>query len=142
VEPPGRRAAGADAARRRRLAAAVPRRPPRGGGRPTPPPAPALRQDPCPPARHGPPLILREVLGYRADEVAGMLDSTVESVTSALKRARAALQRRLPPAAEQEPPPAPDSPSEQAIVAKFVGAWESADVGALVALLTDDVFVS
>jgi RNA polymerase sigma-70 factor (ECF subfamily) len=87
-------------------------------------------------------LILRDVLAFHADEVAEMLDSTVESVTSALKRARANLQRRLPPAAEREPTPAPDSPSEQAIVAKFVGAWESADVGALVALLTDDVFVS
>ena len=87
-------------------------------------------------------LVLRDVLGFHADEVADMLDSTVESVTSALKRARANLQRRQPPAAEREPAPAPDSPSEDAIVARFVSAWESADVDALVALLTDDVFVS
>jgi len=40
------------------------------------------------------------------------------------------------------PPPAAGSPSEDAIVAKFVRAWESADLGALVALLTDDVFMS
>jgi RNA polymerase sigma-70 factor (TIGR02960 family) len=85
-------------------------------------------------------LVLRDVLGFHADEVAEMLDSTVESVTSALKRARAGLQRKLPPAAE--PPPAPDSPSEDAIVARFVRAWESADLDALVALLTDDVFIS
>jgi RNA polymerase sigma-70 factor (ECF subfamily) len=71
-----------------------------------------------------------------------MLDSTVESVNSALKRARASLQRRLPPTGEHEPPPAPDSPAEQALVAKFVRAWESADLDALVALLTDDVFAS
>ena len=87
-------------------------------------------------------LILRDVLGFHASEVAGMLNSTVESVTSALKRARASLQRRLPPAAGREPPPAAGSPAEDAIVARFTRAWQSADVGALVALLTDDVFVS
>jgi RNA polymerase sigma-70 factor (ECF subfamily) len=87
-------------------------------------------------------LILRDVLGFRASEVAGLLDTTVESVTSALKRARASLQRRRPQAPGREPPPAPASPAEDAIVAKFVRAWESADIGALVALLTDDVFVS
>jgi RNA polymerase sigma-70 factor (ECF subfamily) len=87
-------------------------------------------------------LILRDVLGFHANEVAGMLDSTVESVTSALKRARASLQRRQPTAADREPPPVPESPAEDAIVAKFVRAWESADLDALVALLTDDVFIS
>jgi RNA polymerase sigma-70 factor (TIGR02960 family) len=87
-------------------------------------------------------LILRDVLGFHASEVAEMLDSTVESVNSALKRARASLQRRLPPAANREPPPASDSPVEEAIVAKFVRAWESADLAGLVDLLTDDVFVS
>src|SRR5215203_7255740 len=71
-----------------------------------------------------------------------MLDSTVESVNSALKRARARLQRRWPPAADREPPPVSDSPAEDAVVAEFVRAWESADVDALVALLTDDVFIS
>jgi RNA polymerase sigma-70 factor (TIGR02960 family) len=87
-------------------------------------------------------LVLRDVLGFHASEVAGMLDSTVGSVNSALKRARASLQRRWPPAADREPPPASDSPAEGAIVAKFVRAWESADLDALVALLTDDVFIS
>ena len=87
-------------------------------------------------------LILRDVLGFHASEVAGMLDSTVESVTSALKRARAGLQRRPPTDPGREPPPAPGSPPEDAIVARFVSAWESADLDALVALLTDDVFVS
>jgi len=87
-------------------------------------------------------LILRDVLGFHASEVAGMLDSTVESVNSALKRARASLQRRQPAGAAQEPAPVPGSPSEDAIVAKFVSAWESADLDALVALLTDDVVSS
>jgi len=87
-------------------------------------------------------LILRDVLGFHANEVAGMLDSTVESVNSALKRARASLQRRRPPTADHEPPPAAAAPSEDAIMTKFVSAWESADLDALVALLTDDVFIS
>ncbi|WP_433438316.1 sigma-70 family RNA polymerase sigma factor [Nonomuraea sp. CA-141351] len=87
-------------------------------------------------------LILRDVLAFHANEVADMLDSTVESVNSALKRARAGLQRRWSPAADREPPPASGSPAEDAIVAKFVNAYESADLDALVALLTDDVFMS
>jgi RNA polymerase sigma-70 factor (TIGR02960 family) len=87
-------------------------------------------------------LILRDVLGFRAREVAEMLDSTVESVNSALKRARARLQPKLPPADGRQPAPAPDSKPEEAVVAKFADAYESADLGALVALLTDDVFIS
>jgi RNA polymerase sigma-70 factor (TIGR02960 family) len=87
-------------------------------------------------------LILRDVLGFHANEVADMLDSSVESVKSALKRARASLQHRRSTTDDREPPPACDSPSEDAIVAKFVHAWESADLDALVALLTDDVFMS
>jgi RNA polymerase sigma-70 factor (ECF subfamily) len=87
-------------------------------------------------------LILRDVLGFHANEVADMLDSTVESVNSALKRARAGLQHRLPSAAEREPPPAPDSPSEQALVTKFARAYEAGNIRALVALLTADIFAS
>jgi RNA polymerase sigma-70 factor (TIGR02960 family) len=87
-------------------------------------------------------LVLRDVLGFPANEVADMLDSTIESVNSLLKRARASLQRRLPTSADREPAPAPDTPSEQATVAEFVRAYESGDLNALVALLTDDVFLS
>ena len=94
------------------------------------------------PARQRAVLILRQVLGYHANEVADMLDSTVESVNSALKRARATLQRRLPPTGEREPPPAADSPAEQALVAKFVRAYDSGHIDALVALLTDDVCIA
>jgi RNA polymerase sigma-70 factor (ECF subfamily) len=87
-------------------------------------------------------LILRDVLGYRASDVADMLDSTVGSVNSALKRARAGLHRRRPPIGERTPPPAPDSSAERALVAKFVRAYAAADLDALVALLTADVFLS
>ena len=93
------------------------------------------------PARQLAVLILRDVLGYHANEVAGMLETTIESVNSALKRARASLQQRLR-AIEHEPAPAADSPAEAALVAKFVRAYGSGDIDALVALLTDDVCIS
>jgi len=88
-------------------------------------------------------LVLRDVLGFHASEVAGMLDSSVESVNSALKRARASLERRLGRDRRPGPAAAPAaSAAEDAMVARFVSAYESADLDALVALLTDDVFIS
>jgi RNA polymerase sigma-70 factor (TIGR02960 family) len=87
-------------------------------------------------------VILRDVLGFHASEVAAMLDTTLDSVNSALKRARTSLQRNRPPSTGRELPPVSGSPAEDAIVAKFVAAYESADLNALVALLTDDVFMS
>ncbi len=87
-------------------------------------------------------LVLRDVVGFHAIEVADMLDSTVESVNSALKRARAGLQVKLPSAGGRRSAPDPDSLSEEAIVARFVAAYESSDLDSLVALLTDDVFIS
>jgi RNA polymerase sigma-70 factor (TIGR02960 family) len=94
------------------------------------------------PARQRAVLILREVLGYHANEVADMLDTTVESVNSALKRARASLERRVPPIGEREPPPPVGSHAEQALAAEFARTWESGDVDGLVALLTEDVRVA
>ncbi|MES2937575.1 MAG: sigma-70 family RNA polymerase sigma factor [Pseudomonadota bacterium] len=87
-------------------------------------------------------LILRDVLEFHADEVAGMLDATLESVNSALKRARASLQRRWPAAAERDLSQARNSAAADAVAAKFTSAYESADLDALVALLTDDVFIA
>ncbi len=85
-------------------------------------------------------LILRDVLGFRAQEVAMMLDTTVESVTSALKRARANLDRHLTPGPQHPRPPR--GGDEQALVAEFVRAWEAADAEAVVAMLTDDAFIT
>jgi RNA polymerase sigma-70 factor (ECF subfamily) len=87
-------------------------------------------------------LILRDVLGFHASEVADMLDTSVESVTSALKRARATVGRRLGPDREREPAPAPNSPVEAELVSRLTRAYETGDVDALVALLTDDVWVT
>jgi RNA polymerase sigma-70 factor (TIGR02960 family) len=83
-------------------------------------------------------LILRDVLGYRATEVAQMLDSTTESVTSALKRARATLDRQLR-AGEREPPPPPHSAAEKELVERLTRAFEASDVEAIIALLNEDV---
>jgi len=85
-------------------------------------------------------LVLRDVLGYPAKDTAEMLETTVESVTSALKRARAGLQRRR--SARNEAPPAAGSAAEGAVLERFVRAYEAADLDALVELLTDDVFIS
>ena len=83
-------------------------------------------------------LILRDVLGYHAKEVANMLGSSVESVNSALKRARATMQHRRP-AMDHEPPAAPNSPAEQALVTNFVRAFQAGDVDGIIKLLTTDV---
>jgi RNA polymerase sigma-70 factor (ECF subfamily) len=87
-------------------------------------------------------LVLRDVLGFPADDVVQMLDTTLDSVNSALKRARSSLQRYRSQVARREPAPAAGSPAEDAIVARFVRAYESSDLEGLVALLTDDVFMS
>jgi RNA polymerase sigma-70 factor (TIGR02960 family) len=86
-------------------------------------------------------LILRDVLGFPAGEVAGMLDTTLPSVNSALTRARSGL-RRHHAQLRAEPGPAAGSPDEDVIVGRFVKAYEHADVAALVRLLTDDVFLA
>jgi RNA polymerase sigma-70 factor (ECF subfamily) len=82
--------------------------------------------------------ILRDVLGYQAREVAHILDSSEESVTSALKRARATLQLRVPPPGERDEPPA-TSAAERELVERFTRAFESSDMAGVVGLLTDDV---
>jgi len=94
------------------------------------------------PPRQRAAVVLRDVLGFHAREVAEFLETTEESVTSALKRARGTLKRRLDEAADREPPPAPDSPAERLLVAKLTHAYDTGDVDALVDLLTDDVWVT
>jgi RNA polymerase sigma-70 factor (TIGR02960 family) len=85
-------------------------------------------------------LILRDVLGFRASEAAGILDCTEESVTSALKRARAALRYRRAELAGREPPP-PGSAQERELVRRFARAYEAGEVDELVALLTEDAWL-
>jgi RNA polymerase sigma-70 factor (ECF subfamily) len=86
-------------------------------------------------------LVLRDVLGFHADEVAEMLEATLESVTSAVKRARATLAERLDRSDDRRPP-APRSAAESELLDRLTRAYDSGDVDALVALLTNDVVVA
>ncbi|MCU7725380.1 sigma-70 family RNA polymerase sigma factor [Actinoplanes sp. KI2] len=79
-------------------------------------------------------LVLRDVLGFRAAEVAQMLDTTPESVTSALKRARAAMPHERPARA--------GGAEERALAGAFADAMERGDVPAMVSLLTDDAWLT
>jgi RNA polymerase sigma-70 factor (ECF subfamily) len=86
-------------------------------------------------------LVLRDVLGYRAEEVAEMLDTTTHSVNSLLRRARAAFESRLP-AAGRERAPLPDSKGERDSIGRFADAIQTGDVDGVVALLTDDAWLT
>ncbi|MGH3252240.1 MAG: RNA polymerase subunit sigma-70, partial [Trebonia sp.] len=87
-------------------------------------------------------LVLRDVLGYHAGEVAKMLDVTQESVQSALKRARATVGRHLADTGSSMPARQPDATAERHLVAQLTDALERADLQALVRLLAEDVRVS
>jgi RNA polymerase sigma-70 factor (TIGR02960 family) len=78
-------------------------------------------------------LVLRDVLGFPATEVAGILGTTPAAVNSALIRARAGIRPRDP-----HDVPLPKSPAEAAVVERFVDAFERFDLSRLVGLLTDD----
>jgi len=91
------------------------------------------------PPRQRAALILRDVLGFHAREAARILEVTEESVTSALKRARAALERHQ---RSREPAPQPGSAAEQRLVDELTRAFESADVDGIVALLAEDVWLT
>jgi RNA polymerase sigma-70 factor (TIGR02960 family) len=83
-------------------------------------------------------LILRDVLGFPARQVAEMLGTSEESVTSALKRARATIDQRRRTSEQREPAPPPHSAAEQELVDRFTHAFEAGDVQAIIALLTED----
>jgi len=81
-------------------------------------------------------LVLRDVLGFSAIDVAAMLDTTPASVNSALIRARATIEERGPHAHDRAP--VPRSAREGELVARFADAFERGDVEPIVALLTED----
>ncbi|RJL33376.1 sigma-70 family RNA polymerase sigma factor [Bailinhaonella thermotolerans] len=84
-------------------------------------------------------LILRDVLCWRAAEVADLLGVSAAAVNSALQRARATLARvDVPPADVHDP----DDPAQRDLLARYVDAFERYDVAALVALLREDATMS
>jgi RNA polymerase sigma-70 factor (TIGR02960 family) len=86
-------------------------------------------------------LVLRDVLGFRAAEVAVMLGTTENAVASALRRARVTLADELP-GTDRESAPLPDSPRERRVVEGFLQAFEGGDVEAIVAMLTNDAWLT
>ena len=83
-------------------------------------------------------LILREVLGFSAKEVAEALETTVASVNSALQRARQATEERLPEQSQQATLRSLGDERLREIVDGYVDAWERNDVDAVVELLAED----
>src|SRR5262249_23460294 len=86
-------------------------------------------------------LVLRDVLGFHAAEGADSLDTSEAAVGSLLRRARAALESRLP-AAGRDRAPLPNSRRERKVVGQFANAIEDGDVDTVVALLTDDALLT
>ena len=87
------------------------------------------------PARQRAVLILRDVLGWRSAEVAGLLGTSTVAVNGALQRARAHLAQAAP--AEDEISE-PDDPAVQALLGRYASAFENADAACLIRLLRDD----
>ncbi|MGY6024760.1 RNA polymerase subunit sigma-70 [Streptomyces spinosirectus] len=101
------------------------------------------------PPRQRAALVLRDVLGYHAAEVAQMLDATQESVQSALKRARVAVDNHLTDSSStgagtgnRRPARQPDTAAEHRLVARLADALERADLDTMIELLVSDVRLS
>jgi RNA polymerase sigma-70 factor (ECF subfamily) len=87
-------------------------------------------------------LILRDVLAWRANEVAGLLELSVPAVNSALNRARTRMSTQSSTIAPTQRPPSTEPNRLRTLLERYVRAWESADVAGLVALLREDAVVS
>jgi RNA polymerase sigma-70 factor (ECF subfamily) len=84
-------------------------------------------------------LILRDVVGWPAAEVAELLDASVAAVNSALQRARATLRDQWPDGRLHWAPAAEPDPGQRRLLQRFIAAHEQADPEALIALLRQDI---
>jgi RNA polymerase sigma-70 factor (TIGR02960 family) len=85
-------------------------------------------------------LVLRDVLGFPAGDVASMLDTSEASANSALQRARSTLDARVPPARERAP--LPRSARERELLGRFAEAFQGGDIDSVIELLTDDALLT
>jgi RNA polymerase sigma-70 factor (ECF subfamily) len=93
------------------------------------------------PGRQRAVLLLRDVLGWKSQEVADLLETSLPSVNSALQRARLTMVRSQA-ARTLYHPANPDDPRTTSLLARYVQAWETADTDGLMALLRDDAILS
>ena len=93
------------------------------------------------PPRQAATLVLRDVLGFASGEVADLLSTSQTAVKGTLQRARAALKRDRGEAGHGRPP-RPGAAEERALARRFADAYVAADINALVALLTNDAWLS
>ncbi|HEX5617993.1 MAG TPA: sigma-70 family RNA polymerase sigma factor [Solirubrobacteraceae bacterium] len=94
------------------------------------------------PARQRAVLILRDVLGFSAREVAESLETTPVSIDSALQRAHKAVDQRMPERTQQATLRALGDEAVRAAVDRYRDAWERADVDAVKAMLAEDAIVA
>jgi RNA polymerase sigma-70 factor (ECF subfamily) len=81
-------------------------------------------------------LLLRDVLGWSANEVADLLETSVAAVTSALQRARATMEQ------PSRPPPPPEDDSIRALLSRYTAAWESGAPELFANVLRDDAILT
>jgi RNA polymerase sigma-70 factor (ECF subfamily) len=94
------------------------------------------------PPRQRATLLLRDVIGYSASEVAAMLATSVAGVNSALQRARTTLDRERDAGLIARPHSCPAAATERALVRRLVDAWHTADISAMVSVLTEDALLA
>jgi RNA polymerase sigma-70 factor (ECF subfamily) len=91
------------------------------------------------PARQRAVFVLRDILDWRADETANVLELTLSSVNSALHRARSTIAKHYP---DEPVALSPDDPAVHELLERYVHAWETADVPGLVSMLKDDAMLT
>jgi RNA polymerase sigma-70 factor (ECF subfamily) len=94
------------------------------------------------PPRQRAALVLCDVLGFRAEEAAEILDSGADAVNSALSGAREGITAQLPPGWHDHRSPLPDSAREREVAGRFAAAFERGDPDGIVSLLTDDAWLA